>query len=284
MSGMPNTPWWKTNLLASDDGKKVFVSLFYLLSILIFVVIFVTMGSSCRREETFDDVPTFSAVTERAAAFKKSVDAVYKRVCALDSFVGTGVAANFETTLNLKAGLLSKDEFEAGRPKRQEEARNQMSTQKQQATGNECDGKPLVMECFEDIADWKLLEKDIRKTLHNLRIASITLFKWISPNTRGFAKTGQVEGFAVTSTPLQSFMDTCPLTQATSKKDDIPVEYKTGLWSLLETSEKYLPDITKELTFLEKIQKKLKDKKERLERGELSDDDINMGASTTSKL
>ena len=284
MSGMASTPWWKTNLLAGDVGKKVFISLFWLLSILIFVVVFVTMGSSCRREESFDDVPTFSAVSERAAAFKKSVDAVYKRVCALDNFVGTGVAANFETTLNLNAGLLSKDEFEAGRPKRQETSRNQMNAEKQKATGKECDGKAIVMECFEDIGDWKLLEKDIRKSLQNLRIASITLFKWISPNTRGFAKTGQVEGFASTATPLQKFMDTCPLTPAASKKDDIPTEYKTNLWSLLETSEKYLPDMTKELTFLENIQKKLKDKKERLERGELSDDDINMGASTTSKL
>jgi len=271
------------NLLEGDIGKKVFISLFYLLSILIFVILFVTTSSSCHREETFDDVPTFSAVTTRASAFKKSVDTIYKRVCALDNFVGTGVAANFETTLNLKEGLLSKDEFEAGRPKRQETARNQMTVQKQEATGNDCDGKPLVMECFEDIADWKVLEKDIRKTLQRLRIASITLFKWISPNTRGFAKTGQVEGFAVTSSPLQTFMDTCPLT-ANPKKDDIPTEYKTGLWSLLETSEKYLPDITKELNFLENIQKKLKDKKDRLERGELSDDDIKMGASTTSKL
>jgi hypothetical protein len=283
MSGMASTPWWRSNLLEGDVGKKVFISLFYLLSILIFVIVFVTMGSSCRREETFDDVPTFSAVTTRATAFKKSVDAIYKRVCALDNFVGTGVAANFETTLNMKVGLLSKDEFEAGRPKRQETARNQMTVQKQEATGNDCDGKPLVMECFEDIADWKVLEKDIRKTLQQLRIASITLFKWISPNTRGFAKTGQVEGFAVTSSPLQTFMDTCPLTAA-SKKDDIPTEYKTGLWSLLETSEKYLPDMIKELNFLESIQKKLKDKKDRLERGELSDDDIKMGASTTSKL
>ena len=276
MSGM-------VNLLESDMGKKVFVSIFYLLSILIFVIVFVTMGTSCRREETFEDVPTFSAVTTRAAAFKKSVDAIYKRVCALDSFVGTGVAANFETTLNMKVGLLSKDEFEAGKPKRQETARNQMTTQKQEAIGNDCDGKALVMECFEDIGDWKLLEKDIRKTLQRLRIASITLFKWISPNTRGFAKTGQVEGFAVTPSSLQNFMDTCPLTAA-PKKDDIPVEYKTGLWSLLETSEKYLPDMTKELNFLENIQKKLKDKKDRLERGELSDDDIKMGASTTSSL
>ena len=40
----------------------------------------------------------------------------------------------------------------------------------------------------------------------------------------------------------------------------------------------------KELTFLESIQKKLKDKKERLERGELSDSDIKMGETTTSKL
>lgn len=276
MSGM-------VNLLESDMGKKVFVSIFYLLSILIFVVVFVTMGSSCRREETFEDVPTFSAVNTRADAFKKSVDAIYKRVCALDSFVGTGVAANFETTLNMKVGLLSKDEFEAGKPKRQEMARNQMTAQKQEAIGNDCDGKALVMECFEDIGDWKLLEKDIRKTLQRLRIASITLFKWISPNTRGFAKTGQVEGFAVTPNALQNFMDTCPLT-GNPKKDDIPVEYKTGLWSLLETSEKYLPDMTKELTFLENIQKKLKDKKDRLERGELSDDDIKMGASTTSSL
>ena len=241
------------------------------------------MGSSCRREETFDDVPTLSAVTTRATAFKKSVDAIYKRVCALDNFVGTGVAANFETTLNVKVGLVSKDEFEAGRPKRQESAKNKMIVQKQEATGNDCDGKPLVMECFEDIADWKILEKDIRNSLHNLRIASITLFKWISPNTRGFAKTGQVEGFVVTSPPLQSFMDTCPLTAA-SKKDDIPIEYKIRLWSLLETSEKYLPDMTKELTFLESIQKKLKDKKDRLERGELSDDDLKMGETTTSKL
>jgi len=276
MSGM-------VNLLESDMGKKVFVSIFYLLSILIFVIVFVTMGSSCRREETFEDVPTFSAVTTRAEAFKKAVDAIYKRVCALDSFVGTGVAANFETTLNMKVGLLSKDEFEAGKPKRQETARNQMTAQKQEAIGNDCDGKALVMECFEDIGDWKLLEKDIRKTLQRLRIASITLFKWISPNTRGFAKTGQVEGFAVTPSALQNFMDTCPLT-GNPKKDDIPVEYKTGLWSLLETSEKYLPDMMKELTFLENIQKKLKDKKDRLERGELSDDDIKMGASTTSSL
>jgi hypothetical protein len=280
---MANTPWWRSNLLEGDIGKKVFISLFYLLSILIFVVVFVTMGSSCRREETFDDVPTFSAVSTRAESFKKSVDAVYKRVCALDTFVGTGVAANFETTLNMKVGLLSKDEFEAGKPKRQETARNQMITQKQEATGKDCDGKPLVMECFEDIGDWKLLEKDIRKNLQRLRIASITLFKWISPNTRGFAKTGQVEGFVVTSSPLQSFMDSCPLT-SNPKKDDIPVEYKTDLWSLLETSEKYLPDMTKELTFLESIQKKLKDKKDRLERGELSDSDIKMGESTTSNL
>jgi hypothetical protein len=271
------------NLLEGDIGKKVFISLFYLLSILIFVILFVTTSSSCHREETFDDVPTFSAVTTRASAFKKSVDAIYKRVCALDNFVGTGVAANFETTLNLKEGILSKDEFEAGRPKRQETARNQMNTQKQDATGNDCDGKPLVMECFEDIADWKVLEKDIRKTLQRLRIASITLFKWISPNTRGFAKTGQVEGFAATSSPLQIFMDSCPL-KGNPKKDDIPTEYKTGLWSLLETSEKYLPDITKELNFLENIQKKLKDKKDRLERGELSDNDIKMGETTTSKL
>jgi hypothetical protein len=283
MSGMANTPWWRSNLLEGDIGKKVFISLFYLLSILIFVIIFVTMGSSCRREETFDDVPTFSAVTTRATAFKKSVDAIYKRVCALDTFVGTGVAANFETTLNVKVGLVSKDEFEAGRPKRQESAKNKMIVQKQEATGNDCDGKPVIMECFEDIADWKILEKDIRKTLHNLRIASITLFKWISPNTRGFAKTGQVEGFVVTSPPLQSFMDSCPLT-ATPMKDDIPIEYKTALWSLLEKSEKYLPDMIKELTFLESIQKKLKDKKDRLERGELSDSDIKMGETTTNKL
>ena len=280
---MANTPWWRSNLLAGDVGKKVFISLFYLLSILIFVIVFVTMGSSCRREETFDDVPTFSAVTTRATAFKKSVDAIYKRVCALDTFVGTGVAANFETTLNVKVGLVSKDEFEAGRPKRQESAKNKMIVQKQESTGNDCNGKPVTMECFEDIADWKILEKDIRKTLHNLRIASITLFKWISPNTRGFAKTGQVEGFVVTSPPLQTFMDSCPLT-GNPKKDDVPIEFKTRLWSLLETSEKYLPDMMKELTFLESIQKKLKDKKERLERGELSDSDIKMGETTTSKL
>jgi hypothetical protein len=184
----------------------------------------------------------------------------------------------------MKVGLLSKDEFEAGKPKRQETARNQMNTQKQEATGKDCDGKPLVMECFEDIGDWKLLEKDIRKTLQRLRIASITLFKWISPNTRGFAKTGQIEGFAAKASALEVFMDTCPLTPPVAEKEMVPANYKTGLWTLLETSEKYLPDIMKEIVFLEKIKQKLKEKKERLERGELSDEDLKMGENTTKSL
>jgi hypothetical protein len=285
MSGMANAPWWKTNLLSGEDGKKVFISIFYLLSILCFVVLFVTIGDSCRRPvESFDDVPTFSAVSERAAALKKSVDAVYKQVCALDDFVGTGVAANFETTLNLKVGLASKDEFEAGRPARQREAAASTATQKTAAVGKDCNGGPLTMECFEDIGDWKVLEKDIRKTLQRLRIASITLFKWISPNTRGFAKTGQVEGFAAKASALEVFMDTCPLTPPVAEKETVPADYKTGLWSMLETSEKYLPDIKKEIVFLERIKRKLKEKKERLERGELSDDDLKMGENTTQSL
>ena len=286
MSGMANAPWWKTNLLASDEGKKVFISIFYLLSILCFVVLFVTIGvDSCKRPvESFDDIPTLSAVSERAASLKKSVDAVYKRVCALDDFVGTGVAANFETTLNLKVGLLPKDEFEAGRPARQKEAAASTATQKTAAVGKDCNGGPLVMECFEDIGDWKILEKEIRKTLQRLRIASITLFKWISPNTRGFAKTGQIEGFAAKASALEVFMDTCPLTPPVAEKDTIPADYKTGLWSMLETSEKYLPDIMKEVVFLEKIKQKLKEKKERLERGELSDEDLKMGENTTQSL
>jgi len=286
MSGMANAPWWKTNLLASDEGKKVFISIFYLLSILCFVVLFVTIGvDSCKRPvESFDDIPTLSAVSERAASLKKSVEAVYKRVCALDDFVGTGVAANFETTLNLKVGLLPKDEFEAGRPARQREAAAKTAAQKSEAVGKDCNGGPLVMECFEDIGDWKILEKDIRKTLQRLRIASITLFKWISPNTRGFAKTGQIEGFAAKASALEVFMDTCPLTPPVAEKDTIPADYKTGLWSMLETSEKYLPDIIKEVVFLEKIKQKLKAKKERLERGELSDEDLKMGENTTQSL
>jgi hypothetical protein len=284
MSGMANAPWWKTNLLANEDGKKVFISIFYLLSILIGVILFVTVGSCKRSEESFDDVPTFSAVSERAAALKKSVDAAYKRVCALDDFVGTGVAANFETTLNLKLGLVPKDEFEAGRPARQKEAAVKTAAQKSEAVGKDCNGNPLVVECFEDIADWKTLEKDIRKTLQRLRIASITLFKWISPNTRGFAKTGQVEGFAAKASALEVFMDTCPLTPPVTEKDTVPSDYKTGLWNLLETSEKYLPDIMKEVVFLEKIKQKLKEKKERLERGELSDEDLKMGENTTKSL
>lgn len=284
MSGMANAPWWKTNLLANEDGKKVFISIFYLLSILIGVILFVTVGSCKRSEESFDDVPTFSAVSERAAALKKSVDAAYKRVCALDDFVGTGVAANFETTLNLKLGLVPKDEFEAGRPARQKEAAVKTAAQKSEAVGKDCNGNPLVVECFEDIADWKTLEKDIRKTLQRLRIASITLFKWISPNTRGFAKTGQVEGFAAKASALEVFMDTCPLTPPVAEKDTVPSDYKTGLWNLLETSEKYLPDIMKEVVFLEKIKQKLKEKKERLERGELSDEDLKMGENTTKSL
>ena len=53
---------------------------------------------------------------------------------------------------------------------------------------------------------------------------------------------------------------------------------------MLETSEKYLPDIMKEVVFLEKIKQKLKEKKERLERGELSDEDLKMGENTTQSL
>ena len=67
--------------------------------------------SSCKRKEEFEDVPSFMAVTDKATKLKSIVDTAYKRVCALDEFVGTGVAANFETTLNLKVGLVSKDEF-----------------------------------------------------------------------------------------------------------------------------------------------------------------------------
>ena len=42
--------------------------------------------------------------------------------------------------------------------------------------------------------------------------------------------------------------------------------------------------MTKEIKFLEGIQQKLKAKKERLEKGELTDDDLALGSSTADKL
>ena len=106
--------WYKAKLLDNDFGRKIFVCVCWFFSILIFVIVFVSINS-CKRKEEFEDIPSFAAVSDRSTKLKDAVAAIYKRVCALDGFVGTGVAANFETTLNLKVGLVSKDEFEAGR-------------------------------------------------------------------------------------------------------------------------------------------------------------------------
>lgn len=277
-SGMANV-WYKSNLLADDFGKKIFVCVTWFFSILIFVLVFVSM-SSCKRKEEFEDVPSFTAVTDKATKLKSIVDASYKRVCALDGFVGTGVAANFETTLNLKVGLVSKDEFEAGRPQRIQQATKQMLGQKADQLGKDCKGNPVTVECFEDLGDWRVLDKDIQKTLQRLRVALITVFKWLSPNTRGFGKTAQIEPFANISAGLYKFMDSCPAQQ--KEQQEVPVEYKLSLWSQLTEAEAYVPQINKELDILEGIQKKLKAKKERLERGELSDEDMALGSGTTT--
>ena len=281
-SGMANA-WYKSNLLADDLGKKIFVCITWFFFILIFVIVFVSI-SSCKRKEEFDDVPSFSAVSERATKLKAAVDAAYKRVCSLDGFVGTGVAANFETTLNLKVGLVSKDEIEAGRPQRIQQATQQMMAKKAEQLGKDCSGNLIGVECFEDLGDWKLLDKDIQKTLQRLRIALITVFKWISPNTRGFGKTAAIEPFAMVPSALYKFMDSCPLAPL-PQQQEVPVDYKLSLWSQLAEAETYVPQLIGELTILERIQKKLKDKKERLERGELSDEDMALGSDTTeSKL
>jgi len=282
---MANVPWYQAKLLDNQLGKKIFVCFLYIFTILTSVIAYVSLTACKRKQENFDVIPDFKTVSERAGKLDTSVSAIYKRVCALDGFVGTGVAANFETTLNLKVGLLSKDEFEAGRPGRIQQATTQMLAQRNEQLGKDCNGNPILTECFEDLADWKLLEKNIRKTLQRLRIASMTVFKWISPNTRGFAKTAAIEGFASQSSALQKFMDTCPLTSSSKEKaEEIPDTFKVGLWSMILDSEKYLPEVTKEIKFLEGIQQKLKAKKERLEKGELTDDDLALGSSTTDGL
>ena len=283
---MANVPWYQAKLLDNQLGKKIFICFAYIFSILTLVIGYVSFTACKRKQENFDVIPDFKTVSERATKLDTSVTGIYKRVCALDGFVGTGVTANFETTLNLKVGLLSKDEFEAGRPDRNKKATTQMLAQRNEQLGKDCTGNAIVTECFEDLADWKLLEKNIRKTLQRLRIASITVFKWISPNTRGFAKTAAIEGFASQSTALQKFMDTCPVTSSSSKEkaEEIPDTFKVGLWSMILDSEKYLPEVAKEIKFLEGIQQKLKAKKERLEKGELTDDDLALGSSTADGL
>jgi len=282
-SGMNNTPWYKTKLLDNEIGKKIFICFSWFISILTFVIVFVSM-SSCKRKEEFEDIPSFAAVSEKSAKLKDAVTATYKRVCSLDGFVGSGVAANFETTLNLKVGLVSKDEFEAGRPKRIQQAQAQMAEKKAEQLGKDCNGNPVIVECFEDITDWRLLDKDIQKTLQRLRIASITVFKWISPNTRGFGKAAAIEPFANVPSALNSFMDSCAPKPIPEQKQDVPSEYKVSLWTQLSTAEGFVKQINSELTVLEGIQQKLKAKKERLERGELSEDDIALGSKTTSAL
>ena len=279
--------WYKAKLLDNDFGRKIFVCVCWFFSILIFVIVFVSINS-CKRKEEFEDIPSFAAVSDRSTKLKDAVAAVYKRVCALDGFVGTGVAANFETTLNLKVGLVSKDEFEAGRPQRIQQAQAQTAAKKADQLGKDCNGNPIVVECFEDITDWRLLDKDIQKTLQRLRIASITVFKWISPNTRGFGKTAAIEPFANVPSALNSFMDSCAPKptpeQQKQENQDVPSDYKVSLWKQLGTAEDFVKQINSELTVLEEIQQKLKAKKERLERGELSDDDMALGSGTTSAL
>jgi hypothetical protein len=80
-------------------------------------------------------------------------------------------------------------------------------------------------------------------------------------------------------------MDSCaPKPTPEQQKQDVPSEYKVSLWTQLGTAEGFVKQINSELTVLEGIQQKLKAKKERLERGELSEDDIALGSKTTSAL
>jgi hypothetical protein len=282
------------SLLDDSRMKAIFVCFYYIMAILVAVLVFVTF-SLCKKSEPFADfekIPLYADVELKVIKCEKAISALYPRVCAMDKFVNGGVSADFETVLNLGLKTTTKAEFEKDRPARQETARKQTEEQRSTSVGVLCNGKNPILECFENPVDWLEIEKKIKVIDTKIKLMGTILFKWVSPTMRGFAKRGKIqgitEGFANMSTSgFRAIIDTC---SSVDKSDaplvlqEIPDEYKITLLKRIIRLESYIPEIQAELDICELIKKKMDEKRERLERGEINNDDLAMGEAESAKI
>jgi len=257
------------------------------LAILAGVVLYV-MYSGCRRQESFEDLPNYSVCLDLSTKFQTSVNEIRGRICALDTFTETGVAADFETVLNTQVVIPSdkgpaeiQAVFNEGKPERDAISQKQMKAQKSKALGQDCLGSDVTIECFTDgsetLEDWLEIQKSMKDSLKKLKTVSIVLFKWISPNVRGYGKKAGVEGFADYS-GLQEFMNSCPTSEIMAP---VPDDLKKKIYNDLVKNQSLLPPILKELQLCEVLQQKMTEKKKRLESGQLDDSDIEMGSKNS---
>lgn len=267
--------------------QKVYFLGAIFLAILAGVILYV-MYSGCRRQETFEDLPNYSVCLDLSTKFQTSVSDIRGRICALDTFTETGVAADFETVLNTQVVIPSdkgpadiQAAFDKGKPERIATSRKQMKDQKAKTLGQDCTGSDVTMECFTDgsetLDDWLEIQKSMKESLKKLKTVSIVLFKWISPNVRGYGKKAGVEGFADYSS-LQEFMNSCPVAETLAS---VPDDLKKKIYGDLIKNQSLLPPILKELRLCEILQQKMTEKKKRLESGQLDDSDIAMGSKNS---
>ena len=267
--------------------NKVYFLVAIFLAILAGTVLYV-MYSGCRRQETFEDLPNYSVCLDLSTKFVTSVNEIRNRICALDTFTETGVAADFETVLNTQVVLPSdkgpadiQAAFDKGKPERIATSQKQMRAQKAKSLGQDCTGSDVTMECFTDgsetLDDWLEIQKSMKESLKKLKTVSIVLFKWISPNVRGYGKKAGVEGFADYST-LQEFMNSCPVAETMAP---VPDDLKKKIYGDLIKNQNLLLPIQKELRLCEILQQKMTEKKKRLESGQLDDSDIAMGSKNS---
>ena len=267
--------------------QKVYFLGAIFLAILAGVILYV-MYSGCRRQETFEDLPNYSVCLDLSTKFQTSVSDIRGRICALDTFTETGVAADFETVLNTQVVIPSdkgpadiQAAFDKGKPERIATSRKQMKDQKAKTLGQDCTGSDVTMECFTDgsetLDDWLEIQKSMKESLKKLKTVSIVLFKWISPNVRGYGKKSGVEGFADYSS-LQEFMNSCPVAETMAS---VPDDLKKKIYGDLIKNQSLLPPILKELRLCEILQQKMTEKKKRLESGQLDDSDIAMGSKNS---
>ena len=267
--------------------KRIYFLGAIFLAILAGVVLYV-MYSGCRQKESFEDLPNYSVCLDLSTKFQTSVNEIRGRICALDTFTETGVAADFETVLNTQVVIPSdkgpaeiQAAFNEGKPERDAIAQKQMKAQKAKALGQDCLGSDVTIECFTDGSEtlevWLEIQKSMKDSLKKLKTVSIVLFKWISPNIRGYGKKAGVEGFADYS-GLQEFMNSCPVNETMAP---VPDDLKKKIYGDLIKNQSLLPPILKELRLCEVLQQKMTEKKKRLENGQLDDSDIAMGSKNS---
>lgn len=280
----------------ADDTQKIIMLLYSIGSILIFVLVFVTFTSCKRRDmETFiskKQVPKYNEVKKKVDIFEAELVKLDKRVCVLDSFTSGGMIADFETVMALKLNFTTKEDFEKDRPARNRKATQEMNVKRTSAFGTGCDGKPVMYaqkECFEDMkdsesdatfAEWQELEKRILQCVNKFHLLSYVLFRWISPNVRGFGAKAGIEAFA-------DYWEQCAVETAKDNEvkilmPEIPEDYKHNLNNKITQVVINVPKLLAEVDYCENVRRKMVEKKERLQRGEITANDIALGSSTIS--